>query len=83
MKISKQDALTWFRFFAELPEDEDLLPHQQEIAWAVFSQIEEAVDDRFRRRRSEGSRRSEGAPSSSEMSAAFPQGAAPASRARA
>ena len=49
MKISKQDALTWFRFFAELPEDEDLLPHQQEIAWAVFSQIEEAVDDRFRR----------------------------------
>ena len=48
MKISKQDALTWFRFFAELPEDEDLLPRQQEIAWAVFSQIEEAVDERFR-----------------------------------
>ena len=47
MKISKQDALTWFRFFAELPEDEDLLPRQQEIAWAVFSQIEEAVDERF------------------------------------
>ena len=36
MKISKQDALTWFRFFAELPEDEDLLPRQQEIALALF-----------------------------------------------
>ena len=53
MKISKQDALTWFRFFAELPEDEDLLPRQQEIAWAVFSQIEEAVDERFRRLKAE------------------------------
>ena len=81
MKISKQDALTWFRFFAELPEDEDLLPHQQEIAWAVFSQIEEAVDDRFRRLKAQI--RGLKTPSSSEMSAAFPQGAAPASRARA
>ena len=25
MKISKKDALTWFSFFAQLPEDEELL----------------------------------------------------------
>ena len=46
MKISKKDALMWFRFFAELPEDEPLMPHQQELAWAVISQIETAVDAR-------------------------------------
>ena len=44
MKISKHDALAWFEFFAQLPEDEELLPHQQEIAYAVMSQIEAAVD---------------------------------------
>ena len=43
MKISKKDALTWFRFFAELPEDEPLGIRQQEIALAVFAQIETAV----------------------------------------
>lgn len=48
MKISKKDALMWFRFFAELPEDEPLMPHQQELAWAVISQIETAVDARHR-----------------------------------
>ena len=48
MKISKKDALMWFRFFAELPEDEPLLPHQQEMAWAVISQIEAAVDARHK-----------------------------------
>ena len=46
MKISKRDALNWFRFFAELPEDEDLLPRQTEIAYAAFAQIERAVDAR-------------------------------------
>ena len=46
MKISKQDALIWFSFFAELPEDEELLTRQQEIAYAVLSQIEEAVEHR-------------------------------------
>ena len=46
MKISKNDALAWFRFFAELPEEEPLLPRQQEIAYAVFSQLEAAVDAR-------------------------------------
>lgn len=46
MKISKRDALAWFEFFAQLPEDEELLPRQQEIAYAVLSQIEEAVEHR-------------------------------------
>ena len=46
MKISKKDALTWFRFFAELPEEEPLGCRQQEIALAVFSQIETAVEAR-------------------------------------
>ena len=46
MKISKKDALTWFRFFAELPEDEPLGCRQQEISLAVFSQIETAVEAR-------------------------------------
>ena len=44
MKIAKKDALAWFRFFAALPEEEPLLCRQQEIALAVFSQIETAVD---------------------------------------
>ena len=43
MKISKKDALMWFRFFAELPEGEALLPHQQEIAFAVLTQLEDAA----------------------------------------
>ncbi len=42
MYISKQDALTWFEFFAQLPEDEPLPPRQQEIALAALSQIEAA-----------------------------------------
>ena len=46
MKISKKDALLWFEFFASLPEDEELLPRQQEIALATFAQIEAAVDAR-------------------------------------
>ena len=49
MKISKADALRWFTFFASLPEDQPLGPRQQEIALAVFSQIELAAEDRFRR----------------------------------
>ena len=47
MKISKRDALMWFRFFAELPEGEPLPPHQQEIALATFAQIEAAEDARI------------------------------------
>ena len=46
MKISKKDALNWFRFFAELPEGEELMTKQQEIVDATFAQIERAIDDR-------------------------------------
>ncbi len=46
MKISKKDALTWFEFFSSLPEDEELMTHQQEIVYATFAQIETAIDDR-------------------------------------
>lgn len=49
MKISKKDALSWFTFFAALPEDEEIQQHQQEIIYAVFSQIEDAVDARNQR----------------------------------
>ncbi len=47
MKISKKDALLWFRFFAALPEDQPLGCRQQEIALAVFAQIEAAAEARF------------------------------------
>lgn len=44
MYISKKDALMWFEFFAQLPDDEPLLTRQQEIAYAAIAQIERAVD---------------------------------------
>ena len=47
MKISKRDALMWFSFFAELPEEEELLTRQQEIAYATLAQIEAAAERRF------------------------------------
>ncbi len=53
MKISRKDALQWFSFFAALPEDQPLGRRQQEIALAVFSQIELAAEDRFRRMQAE------------------------------
>jgi hypothetical protein len=46
MKISKKDALVWFEFFSTLPEDEELMTRQQEIVYATFAQIEEAIDHR-------------------------------------
>ncbi|HNW86850.1 MAG TPA: radical SAM protein [Candidatus Limiplasma sp.] len=46
MKIPKKDALAWFEFFAAIPEDEEILTHQQEIVLATLAQIEMAVDDR-------------------------------------
>ncbi len=46
MKISKKDALQWFEFFSMLPEDEELMIKQQEIVFATFAQIEEAIDHR-------------------------------------
>ena len=53
MRISKKDALMWFRFFADLPEGEELLPRQQEIALSVLSQLEDAAEARFDRLRAE------------------------------
>jgi uncharacterized protein len=49
MKISKKDALTWFEFFASLPEDEEIMTRQQEIMYAVFAQIEAAVNQQNER----------------------------------
>ena len=46
MKIAKRDALMWFDFFAQLPEEETLLPRQEEIVYAVFAQIESAEERR-------------------------------------
>ncbi len=46
MKISKKDALNWFRFFAQLPPGEDLLVKQQEIVYATLAQIERAEEKR-------------------------------------
>ena len=46
MKISKKDALSWFEFFSMLPEDEEIMPMQQEIIYAAFAQIEAAIDSR-------------------------------------
>jgi hypothetical protein len=45
-RISKKDALNWFRFFASLPEEETPGCRQQEIALAAFAQIETAVEAR-------------------------------------
>lgn len=49
MKISKKDALTWFEFFASLPDGEELMAKQYEIVYAVLAQIEEAIDERNER----------------------------------
>ena len=46
MYISKKDALTWFTFFAQMPEEEELMPRQTEIALSAFAQIERAVNAR-------------------------------------
>lgn len=37
MKISKQDALTWFRFFAELPEERTFCPISRKSLGGVFA----------------------------------------------
>ena len=49
LRISKQDALLWFRFFSQLPEEEGLSPRQAELASAVFLQLEDAANARFDR----------------------------------
>ena len=50
MKISKKDALAWFSFFAQLDEDTPLMPRQQELAYAVLSQIELAQEAKIAER---------------------------------
>ena len=52
MKIAKKDALSWFRFFASLPEDEELMIAHHEIILAVFAQIEDAITARDEKLRS-------------------------------
>jgi len=46
MKISKKDALMWFEFFSQLPEDEEISAKHQEIINSTFAQIEAAVEHR-------------------------------------
>ena len=47
MKISKRDALSWFEFLlSQLPEGEEIMPHQYEIIYATYAQIEAAIDKR-------------------------------------
>lgn len=46
MKISKNDALIWFDFFAQMLEEEEISVKQQEIIYAIFAQIEAAIDYR-------------------------------------
>lgn len=49
MKISKKDALTWFEFFAALPEEEELMAKHMEIVYATLAQIEAAVENQNNR----------------------------------
>ncbi len=53
MKISKKDALSWFKFFASLPEDEELMVGHHEIILSVLAQIEDAIVARDEKLRSE------------------------------
>lgn len=46
MKISKNDALLWFDYFTQLPDEETLSPMEEEIMYSVFAQIEAVVDHR-------------------------------------
>jgi len=46
MKIPKKDALVWFDYFSQLPEDEELGPKHEEIIYSTFAQIEAAIDHR-------------------------------------
>lgn len=44
MKISKNDALIWFDYFSQMPEDEEITVKHEEIIFATFAQIEAAVE---------------------------------------
>lgn len=46
MKISKRDAYTWMKFYAEMPEDEELMTSHYDIIYSVLAQIEDAVNAR-------------------------------------
>lgn len=46
MKISKKDALIWFDFFSQLPEEEEISIKHEEIIYSTFAQIEAAIDHR-------------------------------------
>lgn len=46
MKISKNDALIWFDYFSQMPEDEEITVKHEEIIFATFAQIEAAVEYR-------------------------------------
>lgn len=46
MKISKNDALIWFDYFAQMPDDEQLTTKHQEIINSTLAQIESAVEHR-------------------------------------
>jgi len=53
MKISKNDALLWFDFFSQMSEEEEINIKQEEIIYATFAQIEEAIEHRNDRLMSE------------------------------
>lgn len=53
MKISKNDALIWFDFFSQLPEEEEISIKHEEIIYSTFAQIEAAIDHRNDRLMSE------------------------------
>jgi len=46
MKISKTDALLWFDYFSQLPEDEEISVKQEEIIYSTFAQIEATIEQR-------------------------------------
>ena len=46
MKISKKDALIWFDFFSQMPEEEEISIKHEEIIYSTFAQIEAAVEHR-------------------------------------
>jgi pyruvate formate-lyase activating enzyme-like uncharacterized protein len=46
MKIPKKDALIWFDFFSQMPDEEEITIKHEEIIYATFAQIEAAVDHR-------------------------------------
>lgn len=46
MNISKKDALLWFDYFSQLPEDKEISVKHMEIIYSTFAQIEAAVEHR-------------------------------------